>query len=228
MSNRNLTSDDIITLDVGGKLFKVLRSTLIGQKESLFAKMFDPDNPYFTASPTKTEEGTYFIDADPEVFPILLDCFISGGEYFPREGVSNKRVEMAAKNFDIDIKIPKPKRLIVVRLQCHDRHKELKYEYLCELTTRSFLTWTFDHTSMQQISSWLASDLEHNYRDNFGFEMDPGCFTRWIYDDLPDEIVLMRMPRDYEHSHTHEEQRKDIQDKLSFIADNFDRIFALH
>ena len=81
-------SGDIITLNVGGRLFTTSRMTLqvfgggwSGTKcntESLFqsepssvlARMFDNAN---SLPPAKIVDGAYFIDANPEVFAVILD-----------------------------------------------------------------------------------------------------------------------------------------------------------
>ena len=54
--------DNIITLDVGGTIFKTTRASLTRNKGSRFAQMFAPGS---STAPPVTKEGNYLIDADP-------------------------------------------------------------------------------------------------------------------------------------------------------------------
>ena len=58
---------NIIKLDVGGKIFKISKEVLLSQKDTYFYAMlssgeFLPD-----------EEGAYYIDRNPKLFPYILD-----------------------------------------------------------------------------------------------------------------------------------------------------------
>ena len=63
-------SGDIITLNVGGRLFTTSRMTLQSEPSSVLAKMFDNSH---TFPPARIVDGAYFIDANPEVFEVILD-----------------------------------------------------------------------------------------------------------------------------------------------------------
>ena len=56
---------DIITLDVGGTVFKTSRGTLVKYEDSVLAKMFNPESTRPPAAVTET--GAYFMDRNPEV-----------------------------------------------------------------------------------------------------------------------------------------------------------------
>ena len=63
-------SGDIITLNVGGRLFTTSRMTLQSEPSSVLARMFENTD---SLPPAKIVEGAYFIDANPEVFAVILD-----------------------------------------------------------------------------------------------------------------------------------------------------------
>jgi len=62
--------NDIITLDVGGTLFRTSRSTLCKHSGSTLATMFDPESQI---PPAVIKDGAYFMDNDPEIFKLVLN-----------------------------------------------------------------------------------------------------------------------------------------------------------
>ena len=64
-------SDSIITIDVGGQIFKTHISTLTKFPDSLLATMFNHREEGM-APMAKTKEGDYFLDADPLHFREIL------------------------------------------------------------------------------------------------------------------------------------------------------------
>ena len=62
----------IITLDVGGTLFKTNVAVLQKYPDSLLCAMFDHKDQGMEPLP-KTENGHYFLDADPEYFRVILN-----------------------------------------------------------------------------------------------------------------------------------------------------------
>jgi len=70
-----MSLDDIISLDVGGTKFDTTRSTLLKDKDSMLAKMFDPESKM---KPGNYRNGAYFLDRDPEWFRPLLNFLRSG------------------------------------------------------------------------------------------------------------------------------------------------------
>jgi len=65
-----MTLNDILSLNVGGRIFLTARSTLISEPDSMLANMFDPNAEL---EPSQMVDGAFFIDADPEKFGILLN-----------------------------------------------------------------------------------------------------------------------------------------------------------
>jgi len=60
----------LIKLNVDGKLFQTTLSTLMSSPESLLARMFDPESGF---QPPHSEDGVYFLDADPVYFGVILN-----------------------------------------------------------------------------------------------------------------------------------------------------------
>eukprot|EP00957_Ditylum_brightwellii_P127897 9752977-Ditylum_brightwellii.AAC.1 len=67
--------EDILELNVGGRVFVTTRATLCAEQGSMLATMFDPDSSF--ASP-KELRGAIFIDRDPRSFEFILDYLRRG------------------------------------------------------------------------------------------------------------------------------------------------------
>ncbi|PRW20478.1 BTB POZ domain-containing KCTD21 [Chlorella sorokiniana] len=63
------SSDGLVTLNVGGKLFRTTRATLAKHPDSMLAAMFRGD---MLASALRDEQGHPFLDRDPTHFPFIL------------------------------------------------------------------------------------------------------------------------------------------------------------
>ena len=70
-------SDSIITLDVGGQMFKTQISTLTKYPDSMLAIMFQHTANGLAPMPM-TKEGAYFLDANPLYFGEILDYLRHG------------------------------------------------------------------------------------------------------------------------------------------------------
>merc|ERR1712045_919280 len=73
---------NLITLDVGGKLFKASVSVLQKYPDSMLSAMFDEVQGLEPLP--KTENGHYFLDADPEDFRVILN-FLRIGKVVSRD-----------------------------------------------------------------------------------------------------------------------------------------------
>ena len=62
----------LITLNVGGTLFTTIVSVLQKYPGSMLSAMFDHKDQGMEPLP-KTENGHYFLDADPEYFRVILN-----------------------------------------------------------------------------------------------------------------------------------------------------------
>jgi len=65
-----MSLSDWMRLDVGGKPFRTTRSTLVSYPGSLLANMFDPKSGF---KPAYSENGIFYLDADPKYFGIILN-----------------------------------------------------------------------------------------------------------------------------------------------------------
>ena len=86
--------DEIVRLSVGGTPFTTLRSTLCNAPGSMLAVKFSTDSGF--AGELKDELGAYFIDADPTLFPWLLNYLRRGcqlGSFPPDDIISSVRLE---------------------------------------------------------------------------------------------------------------------------------------
>jgi len=63
-------SSDVMTLNVGGRLFTTTRMTLTSNPDSVLGRMFDISSPF---PPAKVIDGAYFVDSNPDVFSVILD-----------------------------------------------------------------------------------------------------------------------------------------------------------
>jgi len=61
---------DWVTLDVGGRIISTYRSTLVSCPSSMLARMFSLNS---SLEPAKTHGGYYSIDADPDIFSVILN-----------------------------------------------------------------------------------------------------------------------------------------------------------
>ena len=90
----------MISLNVGGTRFTTSVSTLTKQPNSMLASMFNPESDRPPAE--KDDQGSYFIDRDPEPFRVIL-IFLRNGR-LPEDivGCSLEQVEWEADFFGLD------------------------------------------------------------------------------------------------------------------------------
>jgi len=65
-----MSAGDIVTLNVGGRLFTTTRMTLTSEPDSVLGRMFDLTSPI---PPARLIDSAYFLDANPDVFEVILD-----------------------------------------------------------------------------------------------------------------------------------------------------------
>ena len=68
--------DDIVTINAGGKIFQILRSTLcLPPGDTAFCKLFGKGSSIITSSVEERmdEDGNFFFDHDPELIEIVLN-----------------------------------------------------------------------------------------------------------------------------------------------------------
>ena len=67
-----MASESIVTLNVGGQIFQTTMHTLTKYPDSMLATMFRHSKSGLSPLP-KTQEGHYFLDADPDFFKVILN-----------------------------------------------------------------------------------------------------------------------------------------------------------
>ena len=67
-----MASESIVTLNVGGQNFQTTIHTLTKYPDSMLATMFRHSKNGLSPMP-KTQEGHYFLDADPDFFKVILN-----------------------------------------------------------------------------------------------------------------------------------------------------------
>jgi len=65
-----MSDGEVVTLNVGGRLFTTTRTTLTSESDSVLGRMFDPTS---SLPPARMVDGAFFIDANPKVFEVILD-----------------------------------------------------------------------------------------------------------------------------------------------------------
>jgi len=91
-----MSMNDIITLDVGGTLFRTSRSTLCKHSGSTLATMFDPESQI---PPGVMKDGAYFMDNDPEISKLVLN-YLRFDEPISTKDLSENLVRILRKNAD--------------------------------------------------------------------------------------------------------------------------------
>ena len=90
----------MISLNVGGTHFSTSVATLTKYPNSMLASMFNPESDRPPAE--KDEQGSYFIDRDPEPFRVILS-FLRNGR-LPQDivGCSLEQLEWEADFFGLE------------------------------------------------------------------------------------------------------------------------------
>lgn len=92
-----MSVDEIIRLNVGGRLLTTTRTTLTKYKGSMLERMFSAENPL---PPARLVDGAYFIDADPDVFNSILTWLRH--EVLDLKNVSPDHLAAAASYFGLE------------------------------------------------------------------------------------------------------------------------------
>ena len=67
-----MSEGEVVTLNVGGRLFRTTRTTLTSEPDSVLGRMFDPTSPL---PPARMIDGAFFIDANPAIFEVGVVFF---------------------------------------------------------------------------------------------------------------------------------------------------------
>jgi len=94
------SKDEIVTLDVGGTLFKTTLTTLRQYPGSMLAAMIDRSSG--RAPAMKSEDGSYFIDRNPKAFAAVLNYLRTKKVFACYDGVTLAEVAFEADYFGLD------------------------------------------------------------------------------------------------------------------------------
>jgi len=91
-------SSNWVKLNVGGQLFQTTLTTLLSSSDSILAKMFDPESGF---APPYSENGVYFLDADPKYFAVILN-WLRYGEIMLDADINPRNVAKVADYFGLE------------------------------------------------------------------------------------------------------------------------------
>jgi len=118
------------------------RMTLVSEPESVLAKMFDPDS---TLPPARLVDGAFFIDANPDVFSVILDYLRYQTLVIPPK-LPEMTVLAQARYFGLDS--------IVAKLQFGEETEQVKD--MIQVNAGGQLFQTSSSTLLKQPNSRLA------------------------------------------------------------------------
>lgn len=94
--DQRLSEDEVVTLDVGGLLFKTTKFTLTKYRNTFFTGLFKMN------SPLRQKDGSIFIDRDGKHFRLLLNFMRSGRIMMPEDHTERKEVMIEAEYYCLD------------------------------------------------------------------------------------------------------------------------------
>ena len=125
----------MITLNVGGELYSTSRSTLCTQKDSMLAAMFSGHHKL-----KKTENGSYFIDADGKHFRIILN-YLRGRIIYSTDLLEDRKTLMELKKEADFYNLAGLMDLIDICLErCGSVTDEMKHDCIESTDDRNFVT----------------------------------------------------------------------------------------
>ena len=99
---------DWVRLNVGGTMFETTRTTLTSDRDSILAKMFDPDSDRAAAS--VNQDGVFLIDACPRAFAVILN-WLRYKDVILSKDIRAEEVIPVANYFGLDALCEKLKKL---------------------------------------------------------------------------------------------------------------------
>jgi len=92
--------DEVLEVNVGGKVYTLLRATLCAEKDSVLAKMFDADSRF--GKITQDPQGRPFLDRNGDTFALVVEylrngCTLTEGEI---SGLSSKDISKLQRGAD--------------------------------------------------------------------------------------------------------------------------------
>jgi len=93
-----MAGSDVLTLNVGGRLFTTTRMTLTSNSDTILARMFDVASPF---PPARIVDGAYFLDSNPDVFAVILD-FLRYRTVIIPPNISPEAIQAQAQYFGLE------------------------------------------------------------------------------------------------------------------------------
>ena len=94
-----MSTEDIITLDVGGTVVRTLRATLTKQPGSELARIFEADSADVSPAVLQ-DDGSFFLDTDPAAFRVVLN-FLRYNTLILQPNVPAGAVQVIAETFGL-------------------------------------------------------------------------------------------------------------------------------
>jgi len=95
-----MSTEDIITLDVGGTVVRTLRATLTKQPGSELARIFEADSADVSPAVLQ-DDGSFFLDTDPAAFRVVLN-FLRYNTLILQPNVPAECVQVIAETFGLE------------------------------------------------------------------------------------------------------------------------------
>eukprot|EP00928_Gymnodinium_smaydae_P017825 TRINITY_DN16808_c0_g4_i1.p1 TRINITY_DN16808_c0_g4~~TRINITY_DN16808_c0_g4_i1.p1 ORF type:complete len:297 (-),score=56.12 TRINITY_DN16808_c0_g4_i1:202-1056(-) len=163
------SDDPILRLNVGGKLFTALRSTLCLDSNSMLGKLLADDSPF--SPPRLDDDGYIFIDRDGDMFALLLGCLRRGGRLVgePNDIPTLAKLKLEAEYFGLNDVV----RQIKNRRPSSDALKaaSLADLVLLELPTDYLLQVGFSADSLKERGVKVRDLLQNNWRGDVLYEL---------------------------------------------------------
>ena len=169
----------IITLDVGGTLFKTNVAVLRKYPDSVLCAMFDHKDQGLEPLP-KTENGHYFLDADPEYFRVILNFLRHGKVILDDPKISEGVIELAhylgLEEVILEDLEGKNKKNDIVVLNLNGE-KEIKITKQQLTSAADSKMAEFFSGQKNELSDWIVKENENRY-----FISRPKRITEMVFD----------------------------------------------
>jgi len=197
-----------VKLNVGGQLFHTTSTTLLSWPDSILAKMFDPESGF---APPYSENGVYFLDADPKYFSVILN-WLRYGEIMLDADINPRNMAKVADYFGLEKLVKEIRETGAVVISC-DESECSKYCGDClglylKLTDKSYSqaggkmflyqtsdgVWYINDTPTEK-KGLLSNDSAVGEENNILLRTGWKFFDR--YDEWKDVNLKMIEPKDF-------------------------------
>jgi hypothetical protein len=182
----NISDDDIIEIDAGGKIIRALRSTLCLAPDTMFTYMF---SGRWEESLKRDDNGRVFLDHDPEFIEIIVNFLRKSKIKDPTEPVQSPKIKRGKKkDFDDLLRYfgltdffssPSPQNTLdIAEIDVVQPHGSSIVVTKCEKKIQ------FSQDSPEGNAYFVACKPSLN-------SSGEGCFWKVTIDTLPDNLVML-------------------------------------